>query len=620
MGWDYVQFRVGYELQRKTGLLKKKFPTSPTLKKMISLEEWKATAAPFFFDSKLDLNFTKVKSLELATDFQNFQNGKLKYFNASLLDIGKKYDWLTNPSTGHQYDASKHWTEIEDISKSAGDIKYTWEKSRFSFLYTLIRHDYHFDSNNAALVFEEIESWINANPINQGPNYKCSQEMSLRILNWTFALYYYKNASELTEELFDKILHYVYWHLKHVYNNINFSLKSVRNNHAITEVLMLYLGGSLFPFFPEAKQWKRKGKKWFEQEIAYQIYEDGTFLQFSHNYHRVLIQLLTWAFYLSEINNDAFSEITYKRAKASLNYLYQCTNPDNGQLPNYGANDGALFFKFNNQPYRDYRPQLNALHYFFTKSAIFEEDALKEDIHWLSSNLDQSKKETKFSLEEKKTAAFETGGYYTIRDENTLSFLRCGSYKDRPSHADNLHLDLWYKGVNIMRDAGTYKYNTEEELVKYFNGTSAHNTVTLGDHDQMLKGPRFIWLHWSEAKSATLNETEDNFKFEGKIHAFKNVGSNILHSRKVTKQKGKAHWEIEDELFHNSGLSMKQIWNPSPSFKNDFEIIAEDAEGNLLEPIFAKGYYSGLYGVKEDTTVIVFETSTKKIKTTIQLR
>ena len=81
--------------------------------------------------------------------------------------------------------------------------------------------------------------------------------------------------------------------------NINFSRKTVRNNHAITEVLMLYLSGLLFPFFPETKTWKQKGKQWFEEEISYQIYEDGTFLQFSHNYHRVLIQLLTWAFYLS---------------------------------------------------------------------------------------------------------------------------------------------------------------------------------------------------------------------------------------------------------------------------------------------------------------------------------
>src|SRR5690606_39335330 len=48
-------------------------------------------------------------------------------------------------------------------------------------------------------VFAEIESWIDANPINHGPNWRCSQEISLRVFNWCFALYYYQNA-ERSEE------------------------------------------------------------------------------------------------------------------------------------------------------------------------------------------------------------------------------------------------------------------------------------------------------------------------------------------------------------------------------------------------------------------------------------
>ncbi len=36
---------------------------------------------------------------------------------------------------------------------------------------------------------------------------------------------------------------------------------------------------------------KAHGKYWFEQEIAYQVYADGSFLQFSMNYHRVVVQL-----------------------------------------------------------------------------------------------------------------------------------------------------------------------------------------------------------------------------------------------------------------------------------------------------------------------------------------
>src|SRR5206468_2603796 len=100
---------------------------------------------------------------------------------------------------------------------------------------------------------------------------------------------------------------------------------------------------------------------WFEEEIAYQVYEDGTYLQFSMNYHRVVVQLLTWAIVLSKKNGERFSEVVYERAKKSLVFLRTCMADENGWLPNYGANDGALFFKLSNNHFRDYRPQLQAL-------------------------------------------------------------------------------------------------------------------------------------------------------------------------------------------------------------------------------------------------------------------
>ena len=83
--------------------------------------------------------------------------------------------WVTNPITNYKYDINKHWSEIQDFSTNSGDIKYVWEKARFSFLYDLIRYDYHFDNDQSKFVFSQIEDFINKNPINKGPNYKCSQ-------------------------------------------------------------------------------------------------------------------------------------------------------------------------------------------------------------------------------------------------------------------------------------------------------------------------------------------------------------------------------------------------------------------------------------------------------------
>src|SRR5690606_12097883 len=102
-------------------------------------------------------------------------------------------------------------------------------KSRFSYILHLIRYDYHFDSDQSEFVFSEIESWIDSNPINNGPNWRCSQEISLRIFNWCYALYYYQHSPSLTEKRWEKIQRVVYASLHHVYHHIDFSRIAVRN-------------------------------------------------------------------------------------------------------------------------------------------------------------------------------------------------------------------------------------------------------------------------------------------------------------------------------------------------------------------------------------------------------
>lgn len=613
MGWRYTKFRIKHELLSRTGILKKKFPINPLFKQYISLEQWKNKGGNFFFESKESLSFPKNPTPEIEERFQKLKEGKFIFFNSIEFNIGKEYDWVTNPETGYKYDINKHWTEIADFSKEAGDIKYVWEKSRFSYLYDVIRHDYHFNEDCAEFVFTEIISWINADPINCGPNYRCSQETSLRVLNWTFALHYYRNSSFLTEDVFNKIQFAIYWQIDHVYQNIDFSRIAVRNNHAITETLTLYLIGLLYPQFPEAKKWKQKGKSWFEEEIAYQIYDDGTFLQFSMNYHRVVVQLLTWAIVLAERNNEIYAPVVYNRAQKSLEFLRTCMIDETGYLPNYGANDGALFFKLNNSEYRDYRQCLDALSNALNINLDFEKNV--EDIHWygLENKANKIWKPT-YGIH-----SFDKGGYYIFRETDSLTFIRCGNYKDRPSQADNLHVDIFYKGQNILLDAGSYKYNTDEKTLRYFMGTSSHNTVMLDDYDQMKKGARFIWYDWSQCKNAYYDETKESYLFKGSIYAFKHVSKNIIHQREIIKLKDKPKWIIKDAFINKpSGIFMKQLWHlPLQHFPVKWKSV--NGNNEEISKQINEGFVSELYGKKEPAEMIIFQTSHDKVITEFEI-
>ncbi len=621
MGPQYVSYRSMYELKKRIGILKAGFPIHPPKRKYISLEQWRKSAPAFFFSTKDSIALQKDRSQLLKQEYEQYLHGNIKFFNSTYIKIYPKYDWITNPITKYRYDISSHWTELEDLSKEAGDIKYVWEKSRFSFIHTLIRYDYHFEEDCAKFVFDEIEDWMIKNPINQGPNYVCSQEISLRLMNWTYALYYFKNSAFLTEEFFDQIQHSMYWQTHHVYKNINFSRKTVRNNHAITEVFLLYFMGLLFPYFPDSGKWKSLGKKWFEAEIEYQIYEDGTYLQHSHNYHRVVIQLLTWSFYLSELHHEKFSPTAYKRAFKSLGFLYQCMNDTTGELPNYGANDGALFFKMNNASYNDFRPQLNALYFYFKGEHFFEDSQIQEDVFWLGNIATPDHTTYKdIELTKKNVLKYDSGGYYLFRNSDAFTFIRCNDYRDRPSHADNLHVDIWYKNINLLRDPGTFRYNDSEKMTRFFNSTSSHNTITLGHHDQMLKGPRFIWLKWSHKVVAEVNEENESVLFYGKIVAFKHIGKNITHTRKVRIFKNEIRWLIEDEVDHGTNLPIIQHWNISPEFSKWFTIMAMDEDQKTIEPTMRSGYFSKKYGIKEESKIISFSSESKKIITVIKGR
>tara|TARA_R110002096_G_scaffold37317_2_gene103651 strand:+ start:1364 stop:3241 length:1878 start_codon:yes stop_codon:yes gene_type:complete len=611
MGFRYLFFRIFYTIKTKLGWQKKVFPTEPKSSEFTTLEGWRNNLPPFFFYGKNIPNLPKEEKEILAETVQEIQKETFTFFNKTKINLNETNDWITNPLTGFQYDIHKHWSEVQDLSKEAGDIKYVWEKARFSFLYDVIRYDYHFEDDQSKYVFKEIEDFITQNPINQGPNYKCSQEISLRVLNWTFALYYYKDSLNLTEVLFQKIMHNIYWQIHHVYQNINFSRITVRNNHAITETLMLYLSKKLFPFFPNVDAWSEKGKKWFEQEIAYQIYEDGTFLQFSMNYHRVVVQLLTWGIQLAKLNDDKFSNVVYVRAQKSLDFLDASMDPITGKMPNYGSNDGALFFKLTNDDYRVYRSQLDDLR------AVLNGFTNAESKSFLWYGVEATQKTLEKSPE---ISTFEKGGYYISQDGNTKTFIRCGAYNDRPAQSDNLHIDIWANGINYLRDTGSYKYNADLEDVNYFNGTEGHNTVSIAKADQMQKGGRFIWYYWIKKAKASLIKEKNTFQFEGTIEAFKQLGNNIQHTRKVTKKLAKNHWQITDIIENKGNRQVYQYWHLHPDYVSEIEIITTDKDGKQIEPLKEEKWFSGYYGVKEKAIRLTFATEKNIFNTTIQIK
>lgn len=611
MGWRYVLFRAGYWLQAKTDLLKLRFPKRATRRSFMGIQEWRNNKPAFLFDpEKLTLQ-RNAGITDLKWRVEQIKKGSFRYFSDQFFEM---LDWHTNPLTGFVYPKYQHWSEVNDFSPKAGDIKFVWEKSRFTFFYDLIRYDFHFSEDQSVKVFELITDWIDKNPVNCGPNWKCSQEIALRVLNWTFALHYYRLSPTLDQVLLDKILCSIYDQMRHVATNIRFSEIAVRNNHVLTEALGLFTIGLQFPCFPENGRWRSQGKRLFEREICSQITPEGTYLQFSMNYHRVAVQLLAWGIRLAELHDTPMCEAVYARGAVSLTFLRTCQNDENGRLPNYGHNDGALFFPLTESSFRDFRPQMAALANVLGVYLNYQKGSWMEESEWIAGN--RSKPPTKISPA--RVFSFPKGGYHIIRDAGTLTFLRCGKYYSRPFQADHNHLDIWVVGRNILRDAGTWLYNADQESAHYFSGTRSHNTVMIEDFDQMQKQHRFIWTHWITNARGESGVTADGFCIAAEFEGFRHIGKGIFHRRRVVKKAGQLHWIIEDHVLNvPKGMQIRQLWHPDAGFLDDFRITATDEHGNALSSINEKGWYAEAYGERCECEVIAFESCGNFIRTVV---
>ena len=62
-----------------------------------------------------------------------------------------------------------------------------------------------------------------------------------------------------------------------------------------------------------------------------------------------------------------------------------------------------------------------------------------------------------------------------------------------------MHVDLWVHSNAILRDSGTYSYNSDDQWIDYFAGVAGHNSIQFDDDEQMPRISRFLLGDWLRA-------------------------------------------------------------------------------------------------------------------------
>ena len=255
------------------------------------------------------------------------------------------------------------------------------------------------------------------------------------------------------------------------------------------EAAGLYTAGVFLPDNSDAPRWKADGWKVFHQALDDQIEEDGTYAQYSTNYHRLMLQISLWVKAVSRYAGDEFPPASREKLAAAADWLSGLTMPETGRVSNYGHNDGAYILPLTAQPYHDFRPVVQAANREFCVPQPDEDvDEMSLWFDWFSGGIPTSDIPARTPV--------EIRSYRKLVEGSTTVFIFAPRFTRRPGQADLLHTEVWRDGEALLLDPGTYRYNADPPWDNALASTRVHNTVSPAGRDQMLKAGRFLWLDW----------------------------------------------------------------------------------------------------------------------------
>jgi hypothetical protein len=510
---------------------------------------------------------------DLRSNAAGAKNGRIISFSRTATSFGNPVDWFHDPATGRQWPRDADWRTALRTS-GMGDVKLTWEIARFPHAYALARAAAFFPAereSHARTFASQVADFSAANPYGRGIHWASSQEIVFRLLAWLYAA---RVLLRPDDPLLGTIARELRAGAAFTEEHIDYARMAVYNNHLLSEALGLFIAGVLLEGAPEAGQWRQAGLALLAEQSDRQFYEDGSYIQQSHTYHRVAVQDLLWCIVFCRAAGIAAPEQVERAVERSLDFLYAHQNERDGWLPNYGTNDGALPGIYTTCDYRDFRPVLQTASIATRGERIYRAGPWDEEAAWL---LGASSLDVPLRPRNRGSVSFG-GGHHVLRGAESFATFRCGTLRDRFTQMDMLHVDVWRRGVNLLVDGGSYLYNGPAEWQKHFVSTASHNTVTVDGMEQMVHYRKFKLLYPPSAELVEFRQTGEAVVATGEHYAFRRGGGDVVPRRSVAMV-GEDCWLVLDTISGTGDHGVRLHW-----LANDFPVELHDSGVYLVTP------------------------------------
>lgn len=519
-----------------------------------------------FEDSKRELKvyFTKRETIKGFIKNKTFLK---KYINEGFIEDKEDIIKVSNEVRNKEFVFTLPW-EMERCHKKVsfekeidwslnpfGDEEWTFMLNRQRYLY-LMAQSYLITNNDEYINDFKyiINNWIDNNKLRkelQKTSWR-TIEAGIRIKNWVKALDLLLESGKLEEDILFKILVSINEHIE--YLNENNRYERIQSNWVILEQQGVFMALNFLPELKISKELKESNLETLEDAIKLQVVEDGLHWEQSFQYHNEMLNCYLEILSLAKKNSIEIScgikDKVYEMLMATL-YIMK----PNSCQSNYGDSDeedlreiltlGALIFKegiFKNYGYE--YVDLNSL-------MLYGEEAIEQYKSIEVKKVDKVSKE------------FTDSGLYFMRSgfskNDSYSMFKCGFLGSGHGHSDTMHLEINYKGEDILVDSGRYTYSQTDETRIELKKPKSHNTAIIDGEDFTV-----CTSSWSNCGVATpikgFNKFTQEYDFvEGGHLGYINTNGMFCNRKVIFIKPG--IWITSDEFFGNGEHDYDQFYN-----------------------------------------------------------
>ncbi len=491
----------------------------------------------------------RVRGSGGAAETVGLADGILKHSFPLLgvkLDAGQNIDWrrdyLRGRSTGTIYFRRIPYLDCEAV----GDHKIIWELNRHQHL-VLLAQAYCLTGRSDLIdeIVRQLDSWLAENPFPRGINWTSALEVAFRALSWVWILHLV--GDHLPRGFRMDLATGLYRHALHLERNL--SIYFSPNTHLLGEAVTLHAVGAMFPDFPGASRFRRKGRDLAELQMEMQVRNDGSHFEQSTYYHVYAFDFFLLHSVLAE------TTLGYKHKLARMaDYLDTLLGPSR-QLPLLGDDDGGRVF----HPY-GVRSEFGRASLATCSCLLGEkwsyrtEDLYPQAMWWLGERAIPPARTKAASA---KSRFFPDSGVLVMTQGAIQVICDAGPFgagSAGHSHSDTLSLTIRRGSQDILVDPGTYCYMGDAAARNWFRGSSAHNTIRIDGQDQGTPAGPF---RWSDVPSVEVAAAGPDFLDASCSYR------GFVHRRRIQWLRAKNLLFVLDDI---TGLAaehaVEQFWHP----------------------------------------------------------